>query len=151
MSRHRRKENSYTLYNAITEPMLPSITAPIPRIALPRQSWIRRLFRAIGHFLAAILSMANHILALALTALLLLLFTRFILLFFGLTPNTNSSPFAQWVFLLSTPLVAPFGNLLLTLPYNGYIIDVTTLIAIVAYAIVVTLVRQFLKLFVRQR
>ncbi len=42
-------------------------------------------------------------------------------------------------------LVAPFENLLPPLPYNGYTIDVSTLIAILVYAIGITVVRQFLK------
>jgi len=47
---------------------------------------------------------------------------------------------------LSAPLVVPFrSNLLPALPYNGFTIDVSTLIAIVAYALGVTIVRQFLK------
>src|SRR6266568_3583939 len=56
--------------------------------------------------------------------------------------------FAHWVFLLSTPLVAPFEHLVPALPYNGYIIDISTLISIVAYTIGVTIVRQFLKLLI---
>jgi hypothetical protein len=47
---------------------------------------------------------------------------------------------------LSAPLIAPFASRSLpALPYNGFIIDVSTLIAIVVYALGVTIVRQFLK------
>ena len=100
--------------------------------------------RAIGAFFTAIINKINQLLAFALSVLLLLLFTRFILRFFGLA----LSQFAYWVFLLSTPLVAPFNNLLPPLSYNGYIIEVSTLIAIVVYALVVTIARQFLKVLV---
>ncbi len=140
----RKSKNQYTLYNAITEPMLPGITTPIPRIALPQEPWIRRTLHAIANFFSSIIKKINQLLALALAVLLLLLFTRFVLYFFHLT----TSQFAYWVFLLSTPLVAPFENLLPSLPYNGYTIDVSTLIAILAYALAVTIVRQFLKLLI---
>ena len=140
----RKLRNQYTLYSSITEPMLPSITTPIPRIALPHESWIRRTLHGIAEFFAFFIRKINQLLALALAVLLLLLFTRFVLYFFHLT----TSQFSYWVFLLSTPLVAPFENLLPSLPYRGYTIDVSTLIAILGYALAVTIVRQFLKLLV---
>ena len=142
--RQRKSKNQYTLYSAVTEPMLPGITTPIPRIALPQGSWLRRMLHGIADFFSFFIKKINQLLALALAVLLLLLFTRFILYFFHLT----TSQFSYWVFLLSTPLVAPFENLLPSLPYKGYIIDVSTLIAILCYALAVTIVRQFLKLLV---
>lgn len=149
MKRHQRKsrrksKNQYTLYSAVTEPMLQSITTPIPRIALPHESWMRRALHGIADFFAFLIKKINQLLALGLAVLLLLLFTRFVLYFFHLT----ASQFSYWVFLLSTPLVAPFKNLLPPLPYNGYTIDVSTLIAILGYALGVTIVRQFLKMLV---
>src|SRR5712691_4428437 len=142
--RQRKLERYYSLYNDATEPMLPSITAPIPISALPRESAIRRLLRGIGAFFAFVIYKLNQLLALALATLLLLLFTRFVLLFFAST----TSQFSYWVFLLSTPLVAPFDKLLPSLPYNGYTIDISTLIAIVVYTLAVTIVRQFLRILV---
>jgi len=131
-------------YNEITEPVLPPITTPMPRVALPHESWISRALRGIGAFLSAIIRKVNQLLALALAVLLLLLFTRFVLDFFHF--SSSGSPFSYWVYYLSTPLVAPFrSNLLPALPYNGFTIDVSTLIAIVVYALGVTIVRQFLK------
>ena len=124
--------------------MLQSITTPIPRIALPHESWMRRALHGIADFFAFLIKKINQLLALGLAVLLLLLFTRFVLYFFHLT----ASQFSYWVFLLSTPLVAPFKNLLPPLPYNGYTIDVSTLIAILGYALGVTIVRQFLKMLV---
>ena len=147
MKRHQGKiEDFYELYHERTDPMLASVTAPIPLNALPRESWIRRLVRGIGNFFAAIIKKINQLLALALAVLLLLLFTRFLLLFFGLT----LSDFVHWVFFLTTPLVAPFEHLLPILPYEGYSIDPSTLIAIVVYAMTVTIVRQFLKVLVQR-
>src|SRR5947209_20107319 len=140
----RKSKNQYTLYSAVTEPMLPSITAPIPRIALPHEPWVRRTLHGIANFFASFIKKINQLLALALAVLLLLLFTRFVLYFFHLI----TSQFSYWVFLLSNPLVAPFENLLPSLPYKGYTIDVSTLIAILGYALGVTIVRQFLKLLV---
>ncbi len=102
------KWSSTAFYSEVTEPELPSITEPIPRSAFLRESWMRRLMRAIGAFFTAIINKIDQLLSFALAVLLLLLFTRFILRFFGL----SLSQFAYWVFLLSTPLVAPFNNLL---------------------------------------
>jgi len=120
------------------------VTAPIPRVALPHESWFVRMLRAIGRFIAAIIKKINQLLALGLSVLLLLLFTRFALYFFSL----KSSLFSAWVFQLSAPLVFPFNNLLPPLPFYGYTIDVSTLIAIIVYTLAVTIVRQFLKVLV---
>ncbi|GAC1379803.1 MAG: hypothetical protein NVSMB33_05280 [Ktedonobacteraceae bacterium] len=124
--------------------MLASITKPIPLSASQRPSWLQRMIYSIGDFFSAIINKINQLLALALAVLLLLLFIRFILLFFSLT----LSDFAHWVFLLTAPLVAPFERLIPALPYAGYVIDVSTLISIVVYALAVTIVRQFLKVLV---
>ncbi len=144
----KRQENNdpYYLYNETTDPTLVSITAPIPLSAYQpqRPSWFTRTIYAIGNFVAALIRKINQLLAFALAVLLLLLFIRFLLLFFSL----SLSDFAHWVFLLSTPLVAPFEHLVPALPYDGYIIDISTLISIVAYAMAVTIVRQFLKLLI---
>ncbi len=144
--RRRQSTDSYWLYNDVTEPMLPSnITTPIPRFALPRESWIQRVLRGLGTFFSAIINKVNQLLALSLAVLLLLLFARFILSFYGFTSTGGQFSFSHWVFFLSTPLVVPFQNMLPTLPFNGYTIDVSTLIAILVYAIGITTVRQFLK------
>ncbi len=108
MKRHQGEiEDFYELYHEGTDPMLASVTAPIPLSALPRESWMRRLVRGIGNFFAAIIKKINQLLGLALAVVLLLLFTRFILLFFGLT----LSEFVYWVFFVTAPLVAPFEHL----------------------------------------
>jgi uncharacterized protein YggT (Ycf19 family) len=148
--RRRASANYYAFYNDATEPMLSNITTPMPRFALPHESWITRVMRGIGTFFAAIIKKINQLLALGLAVLLLLLFIRFILYFFHFsTEGSSMQPlFSYWVFFLSAPMVAPFGNLVPSLPYNGYTIDTSTLIAILAYALGVTIIRHFLKILV---
>jgi len=148
--RERASANYYAFHSEATEPVLSSITTPMPRLALPRESWITRAMRGIGSFFAAIIKKINQLLALGLAVLLLLLFTRFILYFFQFSIEGSSLQplFAYWVFFLSAPLVAPFENLAPSLPFNGYTIDISTLIAILAYALGVTIIRQFLKILV---
>ena len=144
----RRSADHYSLYNAVTEPLLPPITTAIPPIALPHESWLQRVFHGLGTFLSFIIHKVNQLLALALATLLLLLFSRFILKFFNFSSVGGSYSFSHWVFYLSTPLVIPFQNMP-SLPYNnGFIIEVSTLIAILVYAIAITIVRQFLKVLV---
>ncbi len=145
--RHVSEEDYSYLYDADTEPFLPGmsrVTVPVSLIASHRQSWFVRMVHGIGSFLVAIIMKINQLLALGLAVLLLLLFTRFALYFFGL----KASLFSAWVFQISAPLVFPFYNLLPPLPFYGYIIDVSTLIAIIVYALAVTIVRQFLKVLV---
>jgi hypothetical protein len=143
----RRSADYYSLYNDVTEPMLPPITTPMPPLALPHESWLQRIFRSLGTFLSFTINKVNQLLALALAILLLLLLSRFILNFFKFSSNDGSFSFSHWVFYLSTPLVAPFQNIP-SQPYRGFIIEVSTLIAILIYAIGITIVRQFLKVIV---
>lgn len=148
--RQREAANYYAFHSEATEPVLSSITTPMPRFALPRESWITRAMRRIGTFFATIIKKINQLLALGLAVLLLLLFIRFILYFFhfSIGGSTLQPLFSYWVLFLSAPLVAPFENLVPSLPYNGYTIDISTLIAILVYALGVALVRQFLKILV---
>jgi len=146
--RRRQSADRYLFYNDATEPMLSTITTPMPRIALPRESWVQRIVHGFGNLFRAIINKVNQLLALALAVLLFLLFTRFILYFFHFSTDGGPHSFSYWVFFLSTPLVVPFENLLPALPYNGYTIEVSTLIAILAYAIGITIIRQFLKVLV---
>jgi uncharacterized protein YggT (Ycf19 family) len=147
MKRRRRQQaNSYMFYNESTEPVLPAITRQIPRTALPQESWVHRMSHGLGTFIRAIFNKINQLLALALATLLLLLFTRFILSFFNFSSSGSSSSFSYWVFFLSTPAIVPFQNMFPRLPFNGYTIEVSTLIAILAYTLGITIIRQFLKI-----
>jgi uncharacterized protein YggT (Ycf19 family) len=143
---HRKRRNTDDhshLYSQDTEPALFTMTAPLPaNYRLPGETWLQRFLQGIGHFIAAIIHKCNQILGLALAVLLLLLFTRVLLVFFAL----KTSLFAQWVFLLSDPLVMPFNNFLPVLPYEGFLIDTSTLVAIIVYFLLTTVVRQFLRL-----
>ena len=145
--RQRQSADHYSLYNDVTEPMLSTITTTMPPIALPHRSWLQRIFHGLGTFLSFIINKVNQLLALALTTLLLLLFSRFALSFFNFSSNGRIFSFSYWVFYLSAPLIVPFQNIP-SLPYNGYIIEVSTLIAILVYAIGITMVRQFLRVLV---
>src|SRR5260370_35193144 len=129
--KRRRSANRAMFYSEVSEPMLPTITTPIARVALPRESWISRALRAIGAFISAIIRKVNQLLALALAVLLLLLFTRFILYFFHFSSSSGSS-FVYWVFFLSPPLGTPFRNLFPTLPYNGHTLYILVPIALSA-------------------
>ena len=144
----RQPADHYSLYNDATEPMLSTITTPMPRIFLLRESWLHRVFRSLGTFFSVIINKVNQLLALALAVLLLLLFTRFTLSFFHFSISGGPFSFSYWIFFLSTPLVVPFQNMLPALPYYGNSIEVTTLIAILVYTMGITVIRQFLKVFV---
>ena len=137
----RQKAKRYAFYNEMTEPFLPTITAPIPRYQLPGQTRARRSRSAIGAFFAAIITFINTLLAIALVLLLLLLFARFIMdgahLTFG--------QYSYWITRLSTPLVAPFARYLPSLSFARYTIDLPTLVAMLAYLIGILLVRGILK------
>ncbi len=146
--RWRQPAEHYSLYNDATEPMLSTITTPMPRLALPRESWLQRVFRGLETFFSVIINKVNQLLALTLAVLMLLLFTRFILSFFHFSISGGPFSFSYWVFFLSTPLVIPFQNMLPALPYYGNSIEVTTLIAILVYTMGITIIRQFLKVFV---
>ena len=150
MKRQRRRSvDHYWLYNDVTEPMLPPITTPMPPITLPHESWLQKIFRGLGTFLSYIINKVNQLLALALATLLLLLFSRFVLVFFNFTSNDGPFSFSHWVFYLSAPLVVPFQNIP-SQYYHGFIIEVATLIAILVYAVGITLVRQLLKVLVER-
>ena len=137
----RQKAKRYAFYNEMTEPFLPTITAPIPRYHLPVKGRSRRSRSAIGAFFAAIITFINTLLALVLVLLLLLLFARFIMNCAHLT----FGQYSYWITHLSTPLVAPFARYLPILPFARYSIDLPTLIAMLAYLIGILLVRGILK------
>jgi uncharacterized protein YggT (Ycf19 family) len=143
----RQKAKRYAFYNEMTEPFLPPITTPIPRYLLPGQTraqW-RRSRNPVGAFFAAIITLINTLLALALVLLLLLLFARFII-------DTAHLSFGHYTYLLtslSTPLVSPFARYLPIVPFARYSIDLPTLAAMLAYLIGILLVRGILKRLVK--
>ncbi len=142
----RRKAKRYAFYQEMTEPMLPSITAPIPRYLLPRESASRRAGRGIRRFFAAILSFINGLLALAVVLVLLLLFARFLVFCAHLT-----FPYESWLFAFSTPLVAPFEPYLPSIDVAHYTLDLPTLATMLACLLAVLIVRKFLKAITPKR
>src|SRR5258708_32534269 len=146
--RRRQSANQHIFYDQTTDQMLPFSTTPMPHFALPHESWMQRIFRGLGIFFRTIIHKVNQLLALALTVLLLLLFPRFVLNFFHLSNIVWTAYFSYWVFFLSTPLVTPFENLLPSLPYDTYTIELPVLIPILAYPLPTTIIRKFLKILV---
>ena len=131
-----------SMHNQATDPLMRSVTPQLSTPYILKETRGQRFQRVTKNIFAAIFRKINQLIGLGLAILLLLLFTRFLLNFFEIT----TSVFTGWVHLLTDPLVYPFENLAPSLPYNGFIIDVTTLVAIVVYTIVVMLVRQFIRI-----
>ena len=140
---YRNDDNTvHGMYNQATDPLMRSVPLSTPYIL--KETRGQRIQRTIKSVFAAIFRKINQLMSLALAVLLLLLFTRFLLNFFEIT----TSVFTGWVHLLTAPLVYPFENLVPALPFNGFSIDVTTLVAIIVWTIAVLLVRQFIRVLV---
>jgi len=137
-------EHYITLHSGNTDPFLTQATAPIPAGHLPRESWFARFWRGVGNVFVAIIRKINQLLALTLTALLLLLLMRATLTFFNLT----TSLFSQWVYIISAPLIFPFDNLLPVVPYGEFRIEASTLVAMAVYGVAGFIVRRFLRLLI---
>jgi uncharacterized protein YggT (Ycf19 family) len=80
------------------------------------------------------------------TALEFLLALRFLLRFFG---ANEKNTFAQFIYTLSDPFIAPFSTLFISPVFGGglNIFDVNILIAIVVYAILGWLIISMFRLF----
>jgi uncharacterized protein YggT (Ycf19 family) len=142
---YRNDENTvYTMHNQATDPLMRSVNVPLSTPYILKETWTQRVQRVTKGVFAAIFRKINQLIGLALAVLLLLLFTRFLLNFFEIT----TSVFTGWIRLLTAPLVYPFENLVPALPYNGFSIDVTTLVAIVVWTIAIVLLRQFIRILV---
>lgn len=142
-------EPATTIYSGDTYPLMPQTTESLflrdsSYVPVPSPSGFQRFLHGIHLFLQALVRKINRLLAFGLALLLLLLFTRFLLHFFGI----SGSLFAQWAYQISNPPVYPFQGLMPPLPYNGYSIDVSTLVAIVVYALLVKTVTSFLSILV---
>ncbi len=139
-----RNDDNTVMHNQSTDPFMKSVTAPLSTPYIIKETRGQRIQRTTKSVFAAIFRKINQLIGLALTVLLLLLFTRFLLNFFEIT----TSVFTGWIHQLTGPLVYPFENLVPSLPYNGFSIDVTTLVAIVVWTIAILLVRQFIRVLV---
>ncbi|HTK11867.1 MAG TPA: hypothetical protein VL485_32140 [Ktedonobacteraceae bacterium] len=140
--KRRNRHNAHTLNAADTDPGLPRITLPIPtyQFSNMREPWHRRLASGLHNALVFMVRKIIQLLNFALCLLLLLLFARFLLIAFSL----HASIFASWIFQLSAWPVLPFNNLLPMLSYQGWLIDMNTLVAILSYTIVFKLITGFL-------
>ena len=161
------KDNGYSLYNDLTQSGASEDTSPIPvpgvgnyyptsmstnwyaqpstqlmlggnELQGPRGA-VRK--KSISRILRQKL---NQLLNLVLLVVILLLATRFLLIFFKVT--ARASMFTQWVYTASAPLIMPFTNLVPLTKYNGHLVDSTILIAIGFYVVVRLLLILFLRL-----
>lgn len=66
-------------------------------------------------------------------AIELLLSLRFIFRFFSVNPE---APFVAWLYGFTAPLVAPFARILPDWKIFNFVIDSTTLIALIVYVVV---------------
>lgn len=146
MQRWNDTRNSYASNDQATEPAFNPITAPLPISYQLKSSWWQRFLHGLGHFCVILVRKINQLLGFALLMLILVLFTRFLLHLFNVTMNVNL--FTQTISLISDPLIAPFDHLFPLVPYQGYTIDVTTLVSMGIYVISTMLMRSFLKLLV---
>jgi hypothetical protein len=108
---------------------------------LPNETRWQRFMRGVGNFLAAVIRKVDQLLGFALGLLMLLLTIHFLLVLFQLT----NSLFSQWVSVLSTPLLRPFEHFLPIFRYQSFIVDASTVAAMVAYILLVALIRWFLR------
>ncbi|GAC1397510.1 MAG: hypothetical protein NVS4B12_07850 [Ktedonobacteraceae bacterium] len=140
---YRNDDNTvHGMYNQATDPLMRSATPTMYTTpVILKETRGQRVQRRMKSFFAAVFRKLNQLIGLALAVLLLLLFTRFLLNFFEIT----TSVFTSWIHMLTAPIVYPFENLVPSLPWNGFSIDITTLVAIVVWTIAVLIVRQFLR------
>lgn len=144
------QEQPRTFHSGNTDPFLPQLTAPLSPLTLsgqlPEQPQTR--MQRFGHGLHLLLNWLvrkiNQILWFALLILQLALVARFIFDAF----NDTTSLFAHWVMQLTDLVTLPFTGIAPTMPYYGYLINVSVLVAIVVYFLAVLLVTRFLKMLV---
>jgi uncharacterized protein YggT (Ycf19 family) len=131
---YQQPTDDFAFHNQSTEPFVVSA----------RQTRAGRVTHWLGRAITTLVIKINRLLTLALVVVWLLLLGRFLLTCFSLT----HSFFSQWVLFITDPLMAPFNNLIPVWPYNGYLIDISTLVAMVVYSLAVIIVRRFLRILV---
>jgi YggT family protein len=67
-------------------------------------------------------------------AFIIELLLTFRLVFKFLVAN-ESTPFVAWIYGITAPLVAPFARILPNWKFSGFVVDFSTIVAIVVYAI----------------
>lgn len=68
-----------------------------------------------------------------------LLLFRFLFKFFAANPRT---PFVAWIFSTTATLVSPFAKILPDLKLGNFVIDFTTLVALIVYVLIGYLILQ---------
>ena len=135
--------------------------APHPQLPVRCKQWhlfllhlgnqsVRKGLHLVDKTLMAIFIGTYHLLGLIGTLLFLLLAARFVLTFFQLSLGA----FSSWVNALSSPIVAPFGNLLVAFhpsPSANYMVDVSVIVAFVVLSIALALIRGLLKHFTKRQ
>jgi serine/threonine protein kinase/uncharacterized protein YggT (Ycf19 family) len=116
----------------------------------PREPVVNKGMHLVDKTLMIIFTGTYHLLGLMGTLLFLLLAARFVLTFF----NLSLGAFSSWINALSSPLVAPFGNMLIAFhpsPSANYMVDVSAIVAFVVLSIALALIRSLLKHFTKRR
>lgn len=124
------------------------IMAPVS--AAPREPVLQKGLHLVDKILMAIFTATYHLLGFVSALLFLLLAARFVLTFFHLSLGA----FSSWVYALSSPIVAPFGNMLVAVhpsSSGNYMVDVSAIVAFVVISIVIALVRALLKHLSKRR
>ena len=68
---------------------------------------------------------------------------RFFLKLFAANPAT---PFVRWIYDTSQPILAPFAGIFPTRVTDGFIFEISTLFAMIVYAIIYVLIEALLRL-----
>src|ERR1051326_7099247 len=140
MERNKQQNTSSrtALYNEDTDPGFVNVTAPIPGYHVVPETRTQRFWRVTRYWLSLVVRKINQLLTFALNVLLLILLIRLLLIAFRLT----TSLFTGWIYGLTTPFIIPFRDFLPVLHYAGIAIDLSTIAAMIAYILLVTLVRR---------
>ncbi len=121
-----------------------------PLSVAPREPVVHKGVHLVDKTLMIIFTATYHLLGLIGALLFLLLAARFVITFFQLSLGA----FSSWVNALSSPLVAPFGNMLVAFhpsPSGNYMVDVSAIVAFVVLSIALALMRGLLKHFTKRR
>jgi len=149
-SSHRADGNAGSTEYAPPSTVANQMQTMAPLSVAPREPVVRKGLHLVDKTLVAIFTGTYHLLGLIGTLLFLLLSARFVLTFFQLSLGA----FSSWVNALSSPLVAPFGNMLIAFhpsPSTNYIVDVSAIVAFVVLSIVLALMRGLLKHFTKRQ
>jgi len=121
-----------------------------PVSVVPHEPVVRKGLHLVDKTLVVIFTATYHLLGLIGALLFLLLAARLVITFFQLSLGA----FSSWVNALSSPLVAPFGNMLIAFhpsPSANYMVDVSAIVAFVVLSIALALTRGLIKHFTRRR